>query len=291
MEVQINNAVVPQEIVDAEVYLRGVVFNVHNANRQFVRASVQVADRSMVEVLSPPPADPFALPVRPIGEVLRFSPKGFTGHRIHVRGVVTAHKDGHTLWLREGGRGMQVASGQEGYLLPGDEVDVVGFPDHSGYTPSLNDAVFRKVATGQPPGPQLLKRPEDISRHDANLVQIDASLRELREGSDGLSLILDWQGMEVYALLQRGAIEVPADWQPGSGVRVTGICLAGRTNFLRPTGLWLPDDLQLWLRSAEDVVVLRPAPWLTTRRALVLVIAIAAATLLALVVVAVHARR
>lgn len=291
MEVQINGAIQPSEIVDAEVRLRGVVFNVHNANRQFVRANVQVADRSMVEILTPPPPDAFALPVQPLGEVLRFSPKGFTGHRVHVRGVVTAHKDGHTLWLREGDRGMQVASAQVGYLAPGDEVEVVGFPDHGGYTPSLSDAVFRKIKAGPPPEPQRLTTPEGSSRHDANLVQIDATLREVRSDPDGLSLILDWQGQEVHALLQRALREPPADWQPGSGVQVTGICLVGRTNFVRPTGLWLADDLQLWLRAPSDITVLRPAPWLTTQRALGLVMAVAALTLLALIVVAVLARR
>lgn len=291
MEVQINGPVNPAEIVDAKVRLRGVVFNVHNANRQFVRANVQVADQSMLEVITPPPADPFALPVQPLGEVLRFSPTGFTGHRVHVQGVVTAHKDGHTLWLRAGGRGMQVASKQEGNLVPGDEVDVVGFADHGGYTPSLSDAVFRKLRDGSRPEPQRLTGPEEISRHAANLVQIQASLREVRTGSDGILLLLDWRGLEVSALLQDGEKDPPAVWQPGSVVRLTGICLTGLSNYRRPAGLWLADDLQLWLRSPQDVTVVHAAPWLTTGRALGLIMAIAIVTLLALVALAIVARR
>ncbi len=114
MEVHINGLVTPRELVDAEVRLRGVVFNVHSANRQFVRANLQVADESMIEVLVPPPRDPFALPVQPLGEVLRFSRRGFTGHRVHVRGVVIGHNDGNLLWLREGDHGMQITSRQEG---------------------------------------------------------------------------------------------------------------------------------------------------------------------------------
>ena len=81
------------------------------------------------------------------------------------------------------------------------------------------------------------------------------------------------------------------DWQPGSTVRGTGICIAGRTNFLRPTGLWVADDLQLWLRRAADVKVLRAAPWLTMGRALALVLAFTGAMLLALIVMAVVAVR
>ncbi len=292
MQVQINGHVSPPDIVDADVRIRGVVFNVHNANRQFVRAHLQVADDSMIEVLVPPPADPFALPVQPVGEVMRFSRTGFSGHRLQVRGVVTGHKGGHTLWLRDGDRGMRAASVQQGNLAPGDEVEVVGFPDHGGYTPSLSDGIFRKVAAGPVPMPRVLQTPEEISRHDSDLVQIDAVLKDLRPSPDGLELVLDWKGQEVYGrILQAAAAAETAGWEAESQVRVTGICLVGQTNFLRPTGLWVAQDLQLLLRTPRDLAVLQPAPWLTTPRALRLVIIIAGATLLALIAVAVMARR
>jgi hypothetical protein len=97
--VQVRDRVLPGELIDAKVKVRGVVFNVHNANRQFVRASVHVADQGMIAVVTPPPADPFALPLQRIDEILRFTPAGFTGHRIRVRGVVTAHRQGRTVWL------------------------------------------------------------------------------------------------------------------------------------------------------------------------------------------------
>ena len=291
MELLINARVDPHDIVDAEIRVRGVVFNVHNASRQFVRASIQVADRSLFAVVVPPPADPFAVPEQPIREVLRFAPTGFTGHRVHVRGVVTAHKDQHTLWLRDGDRGMRVASAQAGNLAPGDEVEVVGFPDHGSYTPSLSDAVFRKVRAGAPPVPQPLATAGEISQHDANLVQVDAELREVLTTTEGTSLILQWRGLEVTAVLERDGSDAPAKWEPGSTVRVTGICLARSNNFFRPTGLWLANDLQLRLRTAADVTVLKPAPWLTATRALGLVLGLAGLMLVALVTVAVLARR
>lgn len=290
MDLRIEGALDPQELVDAEVRLRGVVFNVHNANRQFVRASLQVADRSMVEVIDPPPADPFARPRQKISEVLRFSQTGFTGRRVHVQGVVVGHFDGHTLWLREGDRGMRIASAQSGSLHPGDLVDVAGFPDHGAYTPSLSDAIFRKVVSGPVPAPLPLTRPEDISRYDANLVQLEAELREIRRTAEGLQLVMLWHGLEVHGRL--AATEAPsAAWQPGSQLRVTGICIAGQTEFPRLTGLWVADDLHLWIRSPQDIAVVRRAPWLTTRRALVAGLAIAAVALVALAAMATGTRR
>jgi len=291
LSVRISGRVTPADLVDARVRLRGVVFNVHNANRQFVRANLQLPSVAMIEILAPPPADPFALPLQHVGEVLRFSPTGFTGHRVRVRGFVTGHRDRDTLWLREGDRGMRVASRQEGALSPGDEVEVVGFPDHGGYTPSLSDAVFRKITAGAPPVPQFIRTAEEISRQDSNLVQIEAALTEVRRTAEGSVLTLGWNGMNVRARLLRGEDQDRAlAWQAGSQVRVAGICVLGQADFSPPSGLWVAGDMELWLRDAGDLAVVRPAPWLTTRRALILVISVAVLVLLALIIVAVLAR-
>ena len=59
-EVLINGPLVPRELIDAEVRLRAVVFNVHNANRQFVRANLQVPGRAQIKMVAPPPAEPIA---------------------------------------------------------------------------------------------------------------------------------------------------------------------------------------------------------------------------------------
>jgi len=290
--VQVLDRVVPGELIDAKVKLRGVVFNVHNANRQFVRANVQVAHQGMITVVTPPPPEAFALPLRRIEEILRFTPTGFSGHRTRVRGVVTAHRQGRTLWLQEGDRGLRVASDQAGALVPGDVVEVVGFADHGGYAPTLNDAIFRKVATGSPPAPFVLREADQIARQDSNLVQIEAKLDEVRHSVDGVWLALSWNGTGVSAWLPRLA-GAPVDlrWEPGSLVRATGICVSGQAEFSRPSGLWVADQMQMLLRSPGDLAVVRAAPWLTTRRALLIAVAGASVILVTLIVVAVLARR
>ncbi|MBI5691426.1 MAG: sensor histidine kinase, partial [Verrucomicrobia bacterium] len=292
MTVQVRNRATPGQLVDARVRLRGVVFNVHNANRQFVRASVQVPHQDLITIVTPPPADPFALPRQRIEEILRFTPQGFTGHRIRVRGVVTAQHPGKNLWLREGNRGLRVTTDTAGDLAPGDVVEVVGFPDHGGYAPNLNDAVFRRVSAGPLPVPFALRTVEEISRQDSNLVEIEARLDEVRKTADGLLLDLTWQGMNVRAVLPPGGARMDdPPWDPGSWVRATGICVPGQSEFSPPSGLWVADQLQLLLRTPQDLAVVRPAPWLTTRRALLLAVAVAVLVLLALVIVSIQARR
>lgn len=292
MTVQLRDQGVADDLTDAKVRLRGVVFNVHNANRQFVRANVQVANQGMITIVTPPPSDPFARPLQRIDEILRFTPSGFTGHRINVRGVVTAHHLGRTLWLQDGNRGLRVTTEQEGALSPGDVIEVAGFADHGGYAPSLSDATFRKVASGAPPEPVVLRAAEEIARQDSNLVQIEAVLEEARPTEDGLLLSLSWNDSTVSALLPRRRDEPSGPpWEIGSVVRATGICVPVQADFSRLSGLWVADRMQLLLRSAKDVAVIRAAPWLNTRRTTLLLAAISGLVLVALVIVAIMARR
>jgi signal transduction histidine kinase len=292
MNVQLWDRTVPEQLIDARVRLRGVVFNVHNANRQFVRANVQVAHGGMITVVERPPPDPFALPLQRVDSILRFTPGGFSGHRIRVRGIVTAQQPGRTLWLQDEDRGLRVATDQAGALAPGDVVEVVGFADHGGYAPTLSDAIYRRVAPGKPPVPFKLDAAAEISRQDSNLVQIEAKLEEVRSSADGLLLGLRWNDTSVSALLPHGAQDAKSlQWEPGSWIRATGICVSGLADFSRPFGLLVADQMQMLLRSPNDLTVVRAAPWLTPQRALWIAVAAATAILVALVVVAVLARR
>ncbi len=104
-------------LVDARVRVRGVCFNEHNANRQFLRAALRVSGVEEIVVLEPPTPAPFALRRQRAGELLQFDPLGFTGHRVHVRGVVTRHQAGNALWIRDGDRGLRVVSSQAGEVV------------------------------------------------------------------------------------------------------------------------------------------------------------------------------
>jgi signal transduction histidine kinase len=187
---------------------------------------------------------------------------------------------------------LRVASEQPGALSPGDVVEAVGFADHGGYAPTVSDAIFRKVAAGPPPLPLVLRTAEEISRQDSNLVQIEAKLDDVRQTPDGVLLALTWNGTPVGALLPAGFGE-PKDarWEPGSWVRATGICVSGQADFLPPAGRWVAEQMQLLLRAPGDLAVVRAAPWLTTRRALLIAVALATVILLTLIAVAVLARR
>jgi signal transduction histidine kinase len=255
--------------VDAEVRLRGLCFNLHNRNRQFVRPFVQVPRGVPVVIEKPPPAQPFSGEPRAVATLLQFEQlSGRHGHRVFVRGVVIHHQPGVALWIRDRDHSLRVESTQPEPLHPGDEVDVAGFPARGEYSAVLEDAVFRKRATVAAPAPQGLADLSDALRKDADLVQLEARLIEVRRFPDNVALILDWRGTPVRAQAHPppGA-PLPVDWLPGSIVRVSGVCSVLADGAGPLGGLWEPRSFQLLLRSTGDVAVVQPAPWWTAERA------------------------
>ena len=266
--VEIDGSLKPEEYVDAEVRIRGLCFNLHNRNRQFVRPFVQVPRGVKVEVIKPPPPHPFGSPPRPVATLLQFQDLARThGHRVHVRGVVIFDRPGAMLWIRDHGHSLRVETNEDEVLVPGDEVDVLGFPAPSGYSAVLQDAVFRKGSAQPPPMPQILTDMSSALRHDADLVQLEGRLTDLRRFPDSVDLTLNWHHTSIRALMHLPAdAAVPADWLAGSLVRVSGVCTV-RTDEPGPLGgLWEPHSFQLLLRSPSDLAVLQSPPWWNAER-------------------------
>jgi signal transduction histidine kinase len=292
LRVKVSTALDPATVVDARVRLRGVCFNVHNANRQFVRANLRVPRAEDLRVLDPPPPDPFALPLRRAASLLQFEPSGFTGHRVLVRGVVTRRQAGNILWIRDGDRGLRIVSAEAGRVAPGDEVDVAGFVERGKYAPGLVDAILRRRTGAAAPPPIPIERLDEAVAHEANLVRIQAELREVRTGPEGILLTLDWAGTTLEAALpKRGADQTPAPWEPGSRLELTGICAVAPEATVPENGLWNVERFQLLLHEPADVVLLRPAPWLNSRRTTFLLGSGALALVAGLVLLWSHSRR
>lgn len=283
--VQVCGEFNPADYVDAEVRLRGLCFNLHNRNRQFVRPFVQVPRGTPVVIEKPPPGQPFGGEPRPVASLLRFEKlAGKHGHRVHVRGVVIHYQPGAALWLRDRDHSLRVQTTQDLALQPGDEVDVVGFPTRGEYSAVLEDAVFRKRAALPPPSPHALGDASGALGMDADLVQLEARLIELRRFPDSVALTLDWHQRSIDAQLRLPEDALaPAEWLPGSVVRVAGICSVITDEAGPLGGLWEPRSFRLLLRSPADVAVLQPPPWWNAERAVWL---LAAFLLLALGAVA-----
>jgi signal transduction histidine kinase len=266
--VQVSGDLSPEDYVDAEVRLRGLCFNLHNHNRQFVRPFVQMPSGVEMSVVQPPQSQPFDDEPRPLARLLQFDQlSGKLGHRVHVRGTVVHHRPGAVLWIRDLERSLRIETTQREVLQPGDEVDVVGFPASGEYSAILEDALFRKRSSHPPPSAYSLTDVASALQHDADLVELEARLTEVRRFPDSVALTLDWRQASVPAQmhLPRNA-RVPAEWVAGAVVRVAGVCSVITDQGGPLGGLWEPSSFQLLLRSPADLVIIRPPPWWNAQR-------------------------
>ena len=266
--VQITGEIKPEDYVDAEVRVRGLCFNLHNHKRQFVKPLVQVPRGVAIAIEQAPPPTPFSGEPRPVASLLQFEQlTGEHGHRVHVRGIVIYHRPGSVLWIRDREHSLRVETTQRETLQPGDEVDVVGFPARGEYSAVLEDAVFRKLPSQAAPMPHVLTDVSSALQNDADLVQLEARLTDLRRLPDSVVLMLDWRHTAVRAQIQLPEnTSAPAEWLPGSMVRVSGVCSVNTDEAGPLGGLWEPRSFQLLLRSPADVSVIKPPSWWNAER-------------------------
>jgi signal transduction histidine kinase len=254
-------------LVGATVTVRGLAAGGINDRRQLVRAYIKTPTFADVRVDSPADPDPFALPLVPVSHLLRFSPDDRTGKRVRVRGVVTYHRPGEALGLRDGADAVYVESAGPDPVNPGDVVDAVGFPRMGGFRAELADAEYRKVGSEQPP--DAIPATADAiltGAREADLVAVDGELVEGYATPDGDVLAMRAGATRFRARCPPGTA---AGLTPGSVLSVTGVC---RVADFREGGYRLkPQTFEVWPRSPADVrVVSQPSAW-TTRRWLAVV--------------------
>ena len=281
--------------VDSEVCVHAVCYYQFNQKRQVLSPVLQVPRGMPVQVEKPAPANPYEAPLRSAASLLVFSPDNlnvFT-HRVHVRGVVTSSQPGSFIWIRDGSSGLRIQTQQPGDLQPGDQIEVLGFPILGSYTPTLEDAAFRKIGSGASPAPIVLTNFVQAFDHEDDLVVAEGMLSQVQPVLDGMAFTLDRDERQFRAVLKMYADpHAHPNWQAGCRVRVTGICSLTHDDGRPYAGIWQPKSFQILLRSPADLAVLVPAPWWTPRHiTMVLSIVIGALALMIGIVTAVSRRR
>jgi signal transduction histidine kinase len=110
----------------------------------------------------------------------------------------------------------------------------------------------------------MISNPPDAYDHQDDLVSLDAELTDLQPVLDGLVLNLKQQGTVFKAMLKQPFAHSSA-WQPGSRVRVAGICDVTYDSARPVMGVWHPQSFQVLLRSTDDLTVLKSPPWWTAQ--------------------------
>ncbi len=300
-EVFANPPPSPSSLIDAEVSVTGVLLSYFNTRRQYLGARVSSNDPANLVVLRPPPGDAFAAPQVPLSDVMMFSIAQPDRHRRRVRGTVTLCKPGHYLYVQDHTHSLRINTRQRDTFKPGDVVEAAGFFHLKHNKAEMYHALLRGVSRDTPPDPIEITREMAFIREPRNMAaqrrDYDDSLVALRgtlisidhKPGEPLRLNLECDGALVPAEFSTAAdAAVLTALQPGTSLRVSGICEVTFSDS-RPVADWpQPVALRLLIRDRNDIEVVRTAAWWSPDRlrlalgaaALVLILALAWVVLL-----------
>lgn len=185
-------------------------------------------------------------------------------------GMVT-YAGGREMYLRGERASLKVTLPPDTNVSIGDEVIVTGVPWPQPVSPALRARSVQVISHHAHPRPIRLELTGMIaSKLNYELIEIDADLVESGKR-------FDVYGKKQRTLLCRSAEQLfevryppdlitPPSLQPGSRLRLTGICNIVRGSSRR----WYLDTEGFWLqlRETTDVSVLVPPPWMTHQRML-----------------------
>jgi signal transduction histidine kinase len=282
----------PQIEEDAEVRVQAVCLYQFNHKRQVLTPVLQVPPGVSVRVDKPAPTNPFDAPLRSADSLLQFAPDNPIGHRVHVHGTVTYAQSGSIVWIRDETSGLRIQARQEEKLKPGDEIDVLGFPVYGSFSPMLEDALFRKNGVGQPPTPRLITNATNAFEYEDDLISAEAAITDVQPVFEGMVLTLKSGGTDFKAFLKKSPDykSIP-DWQPGSKVRIAGICSVIHDDVRPLMGIWKPQVFQVLMRSPADLQIISRPPWWTPQHLILFMVVVIGGLLLVTGVVMLLSRR
>jgi len=264
---------------NALVRVRGCLFASWDyQTHQFRPGTVRIYGADVL-VDQPAPSDLFAIPPKSAAELRMFDPQAGLFRRVKVASQVT-HVSGRHLFLEDRGTGVRCELKSDSTaVMPGDLVEVVGFPDVSGpAAPVLREALLRRQ------GRMPLPVPADLSAAEGNGLEFDATrvrlkgvLVDRRRTESGWLLEIQ-SGVRSFAA-RCELREEPPNVAIGSRLELTGVYAVLGTQQVagHPGG-----SFELLLDSAREIRVLARPPWWTLERLLLIVGMLAAVLVLAM---------
>lgn len=274
----------PDELIDAEVSLTGVVGTIRNTRGELLRPALVIARRSDVLIISPAPTEPFEAPEVSLEAVAEFRADPSLGHRLRTSGTVTLVDQSGFLYIQRGLDGLRVEAHTVAGVRLGDNVTAAGFPAIRRLSGCLVEALVRRISTGPPLEPITISPAEILSvnlrarrsgkvatpsTYQGCLVRCTGTLLEIQPPLRGRCRLTLSADEHVFATtLPEDDFPAIRRFRPGSIVAVTGIVDLGMDSgeeiplVADPT----PIRVDILSRSTADVVVLSSPSWWTPYR-------------------------
>jgi len=290
-----NPSVDYDRLVDATVILRGNAAPLFNNMGQMTGAHLIFPGMETLRVVVPAPVDPFAVPVQPIGAILRYTPHATLSHRAHIRGKVTllwpgkliciqdvapdeaqdAAKDANADASRKGLLGetksLCAETQQTSPLELGQPADVIGFPEVGDFTPTFEHAIYRAAGEGTlnpvdatPIAPTRVTYEQAISdEYDSRLVSIEGTLINENRAGEMPNVTLSSGNSTFMVTIPKSYLPDTVSYVPyGSIVRVTGICMVHSDRDKNRVGNYAtPTSFTIYERNLSDLTIVETPSW------------------------------
>jgi signal transduction histidine kinase len=276
VEAQVTFPIEDEEaIVDSEVRVEGLAAGGLNRRRQLVQPQLLLSAREQIEILRPP-ASVGAIPQIAASNLATFRPSGPEGHRVRLRGVVTAQTTSSQVYIRSEGTPLAIHFSAPTTVNVGDDIDVAGFGAMDKFTAVLVDAQLLERVPGRPPSPKPIGVPQIMGGTlDADLLSVTARLSGYFRTADGVTLSLQQAGTTLQVLAPVLSEDIPI----GSLVRVVGICEVESS--INASLRSQPTMVRLRATSKQDISVVNSPPWWTVSRLVAALMSLLGITLLA----------
>ncbi len=278
-----------KQLVDSKVRVRGVLLDIANLRSQAAGMKIHSNGPQDIEVLVPPPSDPFLAPKVTLHSLISFRPDADRGHRRVTSGVVTFAVPGRFFYLLDQGAYVRVDSAKA-RVAPGDHVEISGFIDKTRVLASFSEAWVRKTGTATVPppveplisdilNPKTRSRTEMVSEpghpdYDGRQIRLGGVLRRVfPPDKDGIASVVVESGEHLVQAFLPAAPGAASRWIPGSVVDLTGVCELEMERIDRQPWFSIT-GFHLWLSSPGDLRVVSKPQWWTPQRLGILLCAV-----------------
>lgn len=269
-----------EKLLGARVRLTAVCGTYFNLRGEMVGLHLMVARPGDIVVEKPGPLDPFAAPRVPVSALKAFSPQGPNLERVQITGLVTLSRPGEYFYLEEDGRAVRVFAAHGGRIAPGTAVVASGFIDPHQSFAELREAEVKLLGAQGLASPPLMSFKGLIERSErvwgqamapdfnGRLITLRGEVSKVEPMDDGgRRLVINTDGDPVTAMLDAdGGAEALDGLAEGSRIEVTGVCELEFPSAQLLVDFPNPSGFSILLRSADDLRVLRAAPWWTPGR-------------------------
>lgn len=272
------------DLVDARIRITGIFRQSVSGIRKVAWPNIQPIAPGDLEILAPPPTDPFSVPTLErklylsTDEVMKMSKRSVTGE------VLATWGDNNAMVRTRDGRIVNIVL-MKNEKLPtcGETIIATGQPETDLFRINLSAVRWKTVPANTPT--VVDETPTDAADafwDNNGRRSIKGEIHGSLISAEGIVRILPSPGdTDRRFVIDTGDLQIPVDatanpellngLEIGSRIRVTGRCLL-------QTDLWRRDNVvpktkgfMLVVRSAADIVILSRPPWWTTGRLLLLV--------------------